>query len=260
LGEDVPNFKGKKLPLGLAIALLEDSDDTIDITINIAGNVDSPQFSASGLVWQAISNVLTNVATAPFRALGALLGMSSNDGVNAVLGQAVYLAPDQDRLEKFGDFLAKRPNASLVLVGTYDPEVDKAALALATADLAILKAAGLSNLPNELISRPDFSYPKVLSGLKSVYSQYIGTIKLGQRLITLPEGDARNEQLYSELIASISITEEDLKTLAKNRAKLAQNLMVKNNPELIDRISLGEVKTIATNKEGVPLEVEVRIK
>jgi hypothetical protein len=260
LGEEVPNFKGKKLPLGLAIALLEDSDDTIDITINIAGNVDSPQFSASGLVWQAISNVLTNVATAPFRALGALLGMSSNDGVNAVLGQAVYLAPDQDRLERFGDFLAKRPNASLVLVGTYDPEVDKAALALATADLAILKAARLSNLPNELISRPDFSDPKVLSGLKSVYSQYIGTIKLGQRLITLPEGDARNEQLYSELIASISITEEDLKTLAKNRAKLAQNLMVKNNPELIDRISLGEVKTIATNKEGVPLEVEVRIK
>ena len=260
LGEEVPDFKGKKLPLGLAIALLEDSDDTIDVTINIAGNVDSPQFSASGLVWQAISNVLTNVATAPFRALGALLGMSSNDGVNAVLGQAVYLAPDQDRLEKFGDFLAKRPNASLVLVGTYDPEADKAALALATADLAILKAAGLNNAPNELISNPDFSDPKVLSGLKSVYSQYIGTIKLGQRLMTLPEGLARNEQLYSELIASILITEEDLKTLAKNRAKLSQSLMVKNNPALMDRISLGEVKTIGANKEGVPLEVEVRIK
>lgn len=260
LGDEVPNFQGKKLPLGLAIALLEDADDTIDVTINIAGNVDSPQFSASGLVWQAISNVLTNVATAPFRALGALLGMSSSDGVNAVLGQAVYLAPDQDRLEKFGDFLAKRPNASLVFVGTYDPEADKAALAIATADLAILKAAGLNNAPNELISRPDFSDPKVLSGLKSVYSQYIGTIKLGQRLITLPEGVARNEQLYSELIASISITEEELKTLAKNRAMLAQGLMVKSHPELIDRISLGEVKTIGANKDGAPLEVEVRIK
>ena len=260
LGEEVPNFKGKKLPLGLAIALLEDSDDTIDVTINIAGNVDSPEFSASGLVWQAISNVLTNVATAPFRALGALLGMGANDGVNAVLGEAVFLPPDQDRLEKFGDFLAKKPHATLELAGTYDPAADKVALARAIADLAILKAAGMNISPNELIPAPDFSDPKVQSGLKSAYAQYVGRIKLGQRLITLPEGAARNEQLHTELIASIPVAEEDLKALAKDRAKLAQDFMVKGNPTLIERISLGEVKTVSAGKEGVPLEVEVRIK
>ena len=231
LGEEVADFQGKKLPLGLAIALLEDSDDTIDVTINIAGNVDSPEFSASGLVWQAISNVLTNVATAPFRALGALLGMGANDGVNAVLGEAVYLPPDQDRLEKFGDFLAKKPNATLELAGTYDPEADKTALARATADLAILMAAGINMPPNESIPAPDLSDVKVQSGLKSAYAQYAGRIKLGQRLITLPEGAARNEQLHEELIASIPVTEDDLRALAKNRAKLAQSFMVKSNPD-----------------------------
>ena len=260
LGEEVADFQGKKLPLGLAIALLEDSDDTIDVTINIAGNVDSPEFSASGLVWQAISNVLTNVATAPFRALGALLGMGANDGVNAVLGEAVYLPPDQDRLEKFGDFLAKKPNASLELAGTYDPEADNAALARATADLAIRKAAGMTVAPNDPVPVPDFSDAKIQSGLRSAYAQYVGRIKLGQRLITLPEGAARNEQLHTELIASIPVTDEDLKNLAKNRAKLALSFMVKANPELKDRISLGEVKTVSSGKEGVPLEVEVRIK
>lgn len=260
LGEEVADFQGKKLPLGLAIALLEDSDDTIDVTINIAGNVDSPEFSASGLVWQAISNVLTNVATAPFRALGALLGMGANDGVNAVLGEAVYLPPDQDRLEKFGVFLAKKPNATLELAGTYDPEADKTALAHATADLAILMAAGINMPPNESIPAPDLSDVKVQSGLKSAYAQYAGRIKLGQRLITLPEGAARNEQLHEELIASISVTEEDLRALAKNRAKLAQSFMVKSNPGLTDRISLGEVKAVSAGKDGVPLEVEVRIK
>ena len=260
LGEEVADFQGKKLPLGLAIALLEDSDDTIDVTINIAGNVDSPEFSASGLVWQAISNVLTNVATAPFRALGALLGMGANDGVNAVLGEAVYLPPDQDRLEKFGDFLAKKPNATLELAGTYDPEADKTALARATADLAILMAAGINMPPNESIPAPDLSDVKVQSGLKSAYAQYAGRIKLGQRLITLPEGAARNEQLHEELIASIPVTEDDLRALAKNRAKLAQSFMVKSNPGLTDRISLGEVKAVSAGKDGVPLEVEVRIK
>ena len=260
LGEEVADFQGKKLPLGLAIALLEDSDDTIDVTINIAGNVDSPEFSASGLVWQAISNVLSNVATAPFRALGALLGMGANDGVNAVLGEAVYLPPDQDRLEKFGDFLAKKPHATLELTGTYDPNADKEALARATANLAILKAAGIKISPNDLIPAPDFSDAKLQSGLKSAYAQYLGRIKLGQRLITLPEGAARNEQLHAELIASIPVTEADLKALAANRAKLAQDFMVKGSPALVERISLGEVKTANAGKEGVPLEVEVRIK
>ncbi len=260
LGEEVSDFQGKKLPLGLAIALLEDSDDTIDVTINIAGNVDSPEFSASGLVWQAFSNILTNVATAPFRALGALLGMGANDGVNAVLGEAVFLPSDQDRLEKFGDFLAKKPNATLELAGTYDPNADKAALARATADLAILKAAGMNIAPNDPIPSPDFSDSKVRSGLRSAYAQYVGRVKLGQRLLTLPDGAERNERLHTELIASIPVTAEDLTNLAKNRAKLALSFMVKSNPALKDRISLGEVKTVTAGKEGVPLEVEVRIK
>jgi hypothetical protein len=260
LGDEVPDFQGKKLPLGLAIALLEDADDTIDVTINIAGNVDSPEFSAGGLVWQAISNVLTNVATAPFRALGALLGMGGNDGVNAVLGEAVFLPPDQDRLEKFGEFLAKRPNATIELSGTYDPSLDKEALARATADLAILTAAGVNLSPNEALPTPDFSDARVQSGLKSAYAQYVGRLKLGQRLITLPDGRERNEQLHAELIASIPVTEGDLKSLANGRSKLALELMIKNNPNLAGRIALGEAKTVSSGKEGTPLEVEVRIK
>ena len=260
LGDEVADFQGKKLPLGLAIALLEDSNDTIDVTINIAGNVDSPEFSASGLVWQAISNVLTNVATAPFRALGALLSMGASDGVNAVLGEAVYLPADEDRLDKFGEYLAKRPHSSLELAGTYDPSQDKAALARAIADTAILKAAGITLATNEPVPNPNFTDAKVQSGLKAAYAEYVGRIKLGQRLLTLPEGEARNDQLHAELIASIPVTDEDLKNLANSRAKLALDLMIKNNPSLTARITLGEVKTVRSGKEGVPLEVELRIK
>jgi hypothetical protein len=148
----------------------------------------------------------------------------------------------------------------LELTGTYDPNADKEALARATANLAILKAAGIKISPNDLIPAPDFSDAKLQSGLKSAYAQYLGRIKLGQRLITLPEGAARNEQLHAELIASIPVTEADLKALAANRAKLAQDFMVKGSPALVERISLGEVKTANAGKEGVPLEVEVRIK
>lgn len=260
LGDEVPDFQGKKLPLGLAIALLEDADDTIDVTINIAGNVDAPQFSATGLVWQAISNVLTNVATAPFRAIGALLGMGGDEGIYAVFGQAVYLPDYQDRLEKFGGFLDKKPHASLELTATYDVNQDQSALARANADAVILKAAGIALLPNEVVPNPDFSDPRIREALKSAYVQYVGRIKLAQRLLTLPDDVARSEQLRSELIASIPITENELKILAKQRANLALQMMTKNNPGLKERIVLTEVKAVNAPKEGAPLEVEVRIK
>ena len=260
LGDEVPDFAGKKLPLGLAIALLEDVDDTIDVTVKIAGNVDSPEFSASGLVWQAISTVLTNVATAPFRALASILGMGSEEGVNAVPGEVVFLPVDQDRLEKFGEYLMKRPNSSLEIIGTYDPEQDKKALARARADAAILKDAGFKLAPGEPIPTPSLSDPRVQSGLKAAYAQYIGRIKLGQRLLTLPDGESRNEQLHNELIAGIEVTDGELKDLAKSRARLAYDLMAKANPGLKDRIQIGDVRTIEAVKEGIPLDVEIRIK
>ncbi|QWD80825.1 DUF748 domain-containing protein [Polynucleobacter sp. MWH-S4W17] len=260
LGDEVPDFTGKKLPLGLAIALLEDSDDTIDVTVRIAGNVDSPEFSASGLVWQAISNVLTNVATAPFRALASILGMGGEEGVNAVPGEAVFLVADQDRLEKFGEYLVKRPNSSLEIIGTYDPVLDKKELARAKADSAILQDAGFKLAPGEPVPTPSFTDPKVQSGLKAAYAQYIGRIKLGQRLLTLPDGEKRNEQLHEELISGIEITDVELQELAKSRAKTAYGFMVKADPSLKDRVQLGDVKTVEAGKEGIPLDVEIRIK
>ena len=260
LGDEVPDFKGKKLPLGLAIALLEDADDTIDVTVRIAGNVDSPEFSASGLVWQAISNVLTNIATAPFRALASILGMGGNEGVNALPGEAVFLPADQDRLEKFGEYLVKRPNANLEIIGTYDPIQDKQELARVKADTAILQEAGFKLTEGDPVPVPSLSDPRVQAGLKAAYAQYVGRIKLGQRLLMLPDGEARNQQLRLELIADIDVSDAQLKELAKSRATIAYDLMIKANSALKDRIAMGDVKSVEAGKEGVPLEVEIRIK
>jgi Domain of Unknown Function (DUF748) len=260
LGDEVPDFKGRKLPLGLAIALLEDADDTIDVTVRIAGNVDSPEFSASGLVWQAISNVLTNVATAPFRALASVLGMGGDGGINAVPGEAIFLPDDQERLEKFGEYLVKRPNSSLEIIGTYDPIQDKQEMARVKADTAILKEAGFKFTTGDPVPVPSLSDPRMQSALKAAYAQNVGRIKLGQRLLTLPDGDARNQQLRAELIADMNVTDAQLKELAKSRATTAYGFMIKANPTLKDRIAMGDVKSVETGKEGVPLDVQIRIK
>jgi hypothetical protein len=186
--------------------------------------------------------------------------MGGEEGVNAVPGEAVFLPVDQDRLEKFGEYLAKRNNSSLEIIGTYDPAQDKQELAKVKANTAILKDAGFKLTAGEPVPMPSLSDPRVQSGLKAAYAQYIGRIKLGQRLLMLPDGQSRNEQLYAELIAGVPVSDAELKELASQRAKLAYDLMAKANPTLKERIQIGDAKTVEAGKEGIPLDVEVRIK
>jgi len=257
LGEEAPNFQGRRLPLRLAIALLEDSDNVIDISLGIKGNVDSPEFSATGLVWQAIRTVLTNIVTAPFRALASLLGLQSDTPIHAVLGESSYLPVDQEKLDKLAGVLAKRPHATIEFVGAYDPTADKAALARARADRAILNAAGFKLSPQEPLPVPSLSDPRVQSGVKSAYGQQVGRIKLAQRLISLPDNEARYQQLRNELIQSYAISEAELLQLANARANRAKELMVAQQPNLAERINVGASKAVSADQDGIPLGVSL---
>ena len=255
LGEEVPDFTGKRLPLGLAVALLEDSDDIIDVNIDIAGNVNSPEFSATGLVWQAIRTVLTNVVTAPFRALASLLGLKGDVAINAIPGEVAYLPEDEDRLVKYSELLAKRPHATLSLIGTYDAERDRQELARAKADHAILMAAGFTLEPNAPLPTPSLSDKHIQSGVKSAYGTQVGRITLAQRIITLPDNVERYQQLRQELIAHFAVDTKQLQALGDARAKLAQELMMKAVPTLQERILVGPSKEASANRDGIPLEV-----
>ena len=257
LGEEVPNFQGRRLPLRLAIALLEDSDNVIDISLGIKGNVDSPEFSATGLVWQAIRTVLTNIVTAPFRALASLLGLQSDAPIHAVLGESSYLPVDQEKLDKLAGVLVKRPNATIEFVGVYDPSADKAALARARADRAILNAAGFKLSPQEPLPIPSLSDPRVQAGVRSAYGQQVGRIQLAQRLISLPDNEARYQQLRNELIQSYTISEAELMQLASARANRAKELMVAQQPNLAERITIGTSKAGGADQDGIPLGVSL---
>jgi hypothetical protein len=260
LGEEVPEFTGKRLPLGLAVALLEDSDDVIDVKIDIAGNVNSPEFSAAGLVWQAIRTVLTNVVTAPFRALASLLGMQGDPAIYAIAGEAAFLPADEERFTQFSDLLVKRPHATITLIGTYDTQLDRQELARARADRAILTASGFKLEDNAPLPVPSLSDKRIQAGIKSAYATEIGRIKLTQRILTLPDTTERYQQLRQELIAHFVVDDAQLQALGNARARVAQETMLKSNPALGERIRLGAPKAVTAQREGIPLEITLGAK
>jgi hypothetical protein len=151
LGEAVESPGAMKLPYDLAIALLTDSDGRINVAVPVKGNVDAPEFSYGHLIWQAIATVITNIVTAPFR---ALFGGSGGDGLENVAfdtGRADLRPPEREKLKRVAGAIAKRPQLALVVEGQYG-EADLAALRERDVALAI---AGKLDRPPAPGAAPD---------------------------------------------------------------------------------------------------------
>ena len=257
LGDEVADFKGMKLPIGLAIAVLEDSDGMIDVNIPIKGNVDSPEFSMGHLFWQALRNVLSSIVTAPLRPLPSLFGEAGLDGIYTGAGESVITPPEQEKLEKVAKLLEKKSNAIVEFYGTYDQQIDSQELARVNADRAILLAAGFKLKDAEPLPNPSLSDPRVQSGLRSAYGSQVGRIKLAQQLIRLPNTPERWETLRKELIEAQNINEARLIALANARANNARDAFLKSSPEMKDRVRVGKAQEVKAEDAGIPLGISL---
>ena len=141
--------------------------------------------------------------------------------------------------------------------GTYDPSVDSAELARAMADKAILEASGIKVVAGEPLPLPNLTDPKVRAGLKTAYGAQVGRIKLGQRLLTLPDNADRDTQLRQELIQSYKISDDQLKQLAARRADAVKAKLLAVDAKLGDRISIGDPETVSADDAGVPIKVDL---
>src|SRR4030095_7879797 len=101
-----------KLPLDLAIAILTDADGRINVAVPVRGNVDHPEFSYGHVLWQALVTVITRVATAPVRALGALFGGGGEKVEAAVAfepGRDAVPPPEREKLKRGCEVVGKPP-------------------------------------------------------------------------------------------------------------------------------------------------------
>lgn len=256
LGNEVSDYKGPSLPLRLAVALLEDGDGVIDLNIPVAGNINNPQFSLGGLVWQAFTTVLTNIVTAPFRAIGSLLGIENFDGVYFEAGDSALPVSERDKLEKVAVALNKRPKVKLVINGVYDPEMDAAQLGRSVIDRAIFKAANFKISPLDPIPTLSLSDERIQSAIRTVYAERIGSVKLLQKQISSATAADKAKMLRDELIANEKVGPEQLNALAKDRAVNAMKTILEIDKTLEPRLGMGEVKSVKGDNEGVSLQVE----
>ncbi|WP_426053947.1 DUF748 domain-containing protein [Janthinobacterium sp. PSPC2-1] len=182
LGERIDSPDALKLPLELALAILKDSDGRIDLGLPVSGDMNDPQFSYGALIWKAVGNVLTKIVTAPFRALGNLLGISADklESIDFDAGSAVLLPPEREKLKQVAQILAKREQLKLAVPGQYS-DTDGAALRAQAVRRAVAAKGGIKLEAGEEPGPLNLGERKVRGALRELYGERFGKAELDKQ-------------------------------------------------------------------------------
>lgn len=239
LGRKSDSAQALSLPIGLAVALLQDSDGVIDLGLEVSGELDNPDFSFGSIILNALGNLITKAVTAPFRFLASLVG--SEDELNQIAfaaGQATLNEQAMSRLTTLAEALNKRPGLRVSLEGAVDAVNDARELAVAQLHQSLLQRSGLDALPVDLSASTiplEGALPGALEGLFSErFSSGVEAER--ERIRTQLQAQADNEQpvaaervtralhiaMYNRLRDAMSITEAQLAGLAQQRSKVVK--------------------------------------
>lgn len=258
LGEKVDSPDALKLPLELALAILRDSDGRIDLDLPVTGDLNDPQFSYGAIIWKAITNVLTKIVTAPFRALGALLGLSS-DKLEALVfdpGSAQLLPPEREKLAQVSQMLAQRPQLRLTLSSPWHEAADGAALRASALREEVARRSGQPLQAGQTPGPLDLSDDQVRTALRALFAQRLSPAALAS---ALQSGDERqaHTQMRQRLEETQPLAPEALQQLGAQRAQ-AVSQALQALGVAAERLSLKPATALDEDVQGaVPMTLEL---
>lgn len=256
LGEQVESPDAVNLPLGLAIALLKDSNGQIDIDLPVSGDMDNPEFSYGGVIWSAIGNMITGIVTAPFNFLGSMLGIDGDElkAIDFEVGSSAIVSTEHEKFKNLEKILSKRPGINLKIKGSYDEVFDlKAFQELAFREKVKEELKTIKT--NKDAKKRDI----YIMGLKSLYLKQFGEKKYTQLQESI-ENQAKeakkdfdivafNRLLQTEMTQSIKIEKDVLIGLANERANNIKNILANEYKIDIKRIQIEEPQTKEAKRE-----------
>ncbi|WP_294962169.1 DUF748 domain-containing protein [Sulfurimonas sp.] len=263
LGDEIEDENSSSLPLGFAIALLEDGDGVIDINMPVEGNVDAPDFKYGALVWKTFGNLIIKAVASPFKFLGSMMGFDGEEleFVEFEPGLMTILPPEKEKLDNISKLMLKRPKISLNIVGQYDEIQDRFIIQQQKLVKIVMEKSGAKNKKEQQNAMnvdllediyEELAPKKKVSDIKKV----LGKTYKGELL-----DRAYQKALVDETRKMQDVTLLELKTLATNRAKLLKEYLVKQKGIADNRINLFTVQNVQEEKQSwVKSKLEIDIK
>ena len=260
-GEQAPDAQ-TSLPVSLATALLADSNGVINLDLPISGSLNDPQFSIGPVIFKAIVGLIGKAITAPFSLLANALGGGGAGDPSQVPfepGSAALSDAARTQLDQIAKAMTSRPQIKLTVTGAarLDQELEplkrQRLLALVAAErragdggsqpaaAAASEAASAPQPPAsaeaEAEQAPDADYPQLLrrlyrrADLPDKPRNFIGMTK-----------DAPAEQMEALLLKQITVSEDDIRQLAAQRAVAVKNYLLAQQLSA-ERVFIGAAKT-----------------
>lgn len=226
LGEKVESKDAVNLPLSLAISILSDQNNQINIDLPVEGDLNDPDFKYGGIVWAAVKKLFADITLAPFRFLGSALGLSSQDlnTIDFMPANAELIVSEQAKIADFIKLTTAKPKMKLSITPAYSD-----------VDITALKNAKLNEKIGQTIAQTGSDYAGALASLA-------------------PKEKSSDEKALREAaLNGIEIKKEQLLELASARAQaikaalaqagLAEDRMVVKKPEKTD-VKQGEYSSV----------------
>jgi hypothetical protein len=271
LGEKVDHPDAASLPLGLAVSLLKDADGVIRIDLPVEGDVNDPAFRIGGVIWQAFTGLITKIVSSPFKLLGNLIGVESED-----FGQFEFLAgrsdltpPELEKVAQLAQAIQQRPELVIEVNGATDPGIDVPA----TKRLRLIDAVN-QRLQKELGYQADESLmldEEIRAVIEAMFAERFPDMPPAslKPLHTAPPPDdpegkpvldalAYAHDMWDRLLEAEIVSDEDLAALAAARATGIRDAFLAGGNVDSSRITLGESAQVESEDgEWVTLELGV---
>jgi hypothetical protein len=116
------------IPIETAVALLQDGDGRIELSVPVSGDLENPEFDLGQIINRAIGNAIQSAITGTLTLLFPpvmLLSMFDEEGDGGVAFQPIGFTPEGDEispegsafLDNLGSLLAERPKLSIKVCG-----------------------------------------------------------------------------------------------------------------------------------------------
>ena len=264
LGEAVESPHATRLPVKLAIALLKDRKGEIHLDLPVTGSLDDPQFSVWRVIIQILVNLFAKAATSPFALLGAAFGGGEELGyLEFDYGSAAIAEPELKKLDTLAKALYERPSLKLEIEGHVEVEKDREGLRqyLFNRKLQVQKSnerskQGLPATPVDELKVEPQEYEKYLTtAYKAEKFPKPRNILGFAKSLPVPE-------MEKLMLTNIVITDNDLRSLATQRAMKVKDIILKSEKVQPERLFIIEPKSLSPEKldKVKDARVDVRIK
>jgi hypothetical protein len=174
--------------------------------------------------------LLTKIVTAPFRAIGSLLGIGGEklEAIEFDSGSARLLPPEREKLKQVAQLLGKRPQLKLSVPGQYSEAADGSALRARAVRVDVARRAGVKLEAGEEPGPLDFGNRAVRSALRELYAARFGDAELDK------QKKAAEVAVVAPAVAAS--TAADLKSESAQKLPIWQRVgkMIQGEPQVAD--------------------------